>query len=150
MAAIEAAGQAQRAAELSGDPAALNDAGKMGAAVFGVSMGVVGKAGAASVKSEVTAVPSTVSITSQQQQNVSRFTSKLPVNAKDTVSIKALPNDGIAAQATSAGRVPGSSAVYEKQIDSNGKTMQYTKTTYDPKGNIVNVKDKISNETIAP
>jgi RHS repeat-associated protein len=44
MAAIEAAGQAQRAAELSGDPAALNDAGKMGAAVFGVSMGVVGKA----------------------------------------------------------------------------------------------------------
>lgn len=47
-------------------------------------------------------------------------------------------------QATSPGRVPGSRAVYEKQIDASGKTNQYTKTTYDPQGNIVHVKDKLN------
>ena len=57
---------------------------------------------------------------------------------------KSLPNDGVAVQATSAGKVPGSHAVYEKQIDSTGQTIQYTKTTYDPKGNIVHVKDKLT------
>lgn len=31
-------------------------------------------------------------------------------------------------QATSPGRVPGSKAVYEKQINATGKTTQYTKT----------------------
>lgn len=38
--------------------------------------------------------------------------------------------------------VSGSKAVCEKQIDVNGKTVQFTKTTYDSKGNIVHVKDK--------
>jgi hypothetical protein len=47
-------------------------------------------------------------------------------------------------QATSPGKVPGSKAVYEKQIDVNGKTIQYTKTTYDPQDEIVHVKDKIN------
>jgi hypothetical protein len=51
-------------------------------------------------------------------------------------------------QATSPGKVPGSKAVYEKQIDVTGKTTQYTKTTYDPAGNIVHVKDKIHGGTI--
>ena len=46
-------------------------------------------------------------------------------------------------QATSPGKVTGSKAVYEKQIDATGKTTQYTKTTYDPEGNIVHIKDKI-------
>lgn len=50
-------------------------------------------------------------------------------------------------QATSPGRVPGSKAVYEKQINATGKTTQYTKTTYDPQGNIVHVKDKINGGT---
>jgi hypothetical protein len=85
-----------------------------------------------------------VELTAAQLKNVDRFAGKLPANAKDSVSLKALPNDGVAAQAVSPGRVPGSSAVYEKQIDATGKTIQYTKTTYDPAGNIVHVKDKIS------
>ena len=34
----------------------------------------------------------------------------------------------MAAQAMSAGRVPGYSAVYRKQIDNAGDTVQYTKT----------------------
>jgi RHS repeat-associated protein len=84
-----------------------------------------------------------VGLTATQLKNVERFTQKLPANAKDSVGLRSLPNEGVAAQATSPGRVPGSSAVYEKQIDSTGKTIQYPKTTYDPAGNIVHVKDKI-------
>lgn len=72
---------------------------------------------------------------------------KIPTNAKSNIELQNLPNGGIAAQATSLGRVPGSGAVYEKQIDSAGKTVQYTKTTYDPKGNIIHVKDKINGGT---
>jgi RHS repeat-associated protein len=43
MASIDAAGQAQRAAERSNDPVALQAAMMQGAMVFGASMGVVGK-----------------------------------------------------------------------------------------------------------
>ncbi|AOZ04638.1 RHS repeat-associated core domain-containing protein [Cupriavidus malaysiensis] len=90
------------------------------------------------------ATANVLKLNAAQAKNVDRFTSKLPSNAKDSVSLKALPNDGVAAQAMSPGRVPGSSAVYEKQIDAAGVTTQYTKTTYDPAGKIVHVKDKIT------
>ena len=96
---------------------------------------------AVTAKAEATAIE----LTASQLKNVERFMGKVPANAKDSLVVKALPNEGIAAQAVSPGRVPGSSAVYEKQIDATGKTIQYTKTTYDPAGNIVHVKDKISN-----
>jgi hypothetical protein len=85
-----------------------------------------------------------VALTTDQLKNVERFTQKLPVNAKENLTLKTLPNEGVAVRAVSPGRVPGSSAVYEKQIDAAGKTIQYTKTTYDPAGNIVHVKDKIN------
>jgi hypothetical protein len=80
------------------------------------------------------------------KQNLDRFKDKLPINAKDSVIVRSLPTGGTAAQGTSPGRVPGSAAVYEKQIDASGTTIQYTKTTYDPAGNIVHVKDKITGE----
>jgi len=83
-------------------------------------------------------------ISNKVKSNIERFIKKLPTNAKDSVVIKPLPNNGTAVQATSPGQVPGSSAVYEKQINEAGETIQYTKTTYDPQGNIVHVKDKIS------
>jgi len=79
-----------------------------------------------------------------QQKNLNRFHKKIPANAKENVETHELPSGGIAAKATSPGKVPGSKAVYEKQIDISGKTMQYTKTTYDPSDNIVHVKDKIN------
>ncbi|MES2117757.1 MAG: hypothetical protein V4578_21515 [Pseudomonadota bacterium] len=78
-----------------------------------------------------------------QAANIARFAGKLPANARSTMQFRPLPNGGIAAQATSAGRVTGSFAVYEKQIDENGNSVQFTKTTYDPFGTIINVKDKI-------
>jgi len=85
-----------------------------------------------------------------QAKNIERFTKKAPANAKDSVVTHPLPNGGVAAQATSPGRVTGSSAVYEKQIGADGKTINYTKTTYGPDGNIIHVKDKISLETHLP
>lgn len=79
--------------------------------------------------------------------NLNRFQKKIPSNSKDSVELKELPSGGLAAQATSPGKVAGSKAVYEKQIDVNGETVQATKTTYDPQGNIVHVKDKLNGGT---
>ncbi|MBA5606308.1 hypothetical protein H3H36_13195 [Duganella sp. FT3S] len=79
-----------------------------------------------------------------QAANIARLVGKLPANARSSVQFRPLPNGGLAAQATSAGRVTGSFAVYEKQIDADGVTVQYSKTTYDPFGIIINVKDKLA------
>lgn len=53
-------------------------------------------------------------------------------------------------QAEVPGKVPASKAIYEKQVGSTGKTLQYTKTTVDPAGNIVHVKDKIGGTLVSP
>lgn len=96
---------------------------------------VIGKVG--------TKLASAVAPNAKQAANLSRFQKKIPANAKNSVELSKLPNGGVAAKATSPGKVPGSKAVYEKHIAVNGKTVQYTKTTHDPKGNIVHVKDKL-------
>ena len=41
------------------------------------------------------------------------------------------------------GKVPGSKAVYQKGVDASGTTTDYFKTTFDPQGNMVHVKDKL-------
>ncbi len=82
--------------------------------------------------------------TAKQLQNIKRFRKSVPSNAKNSLSTAELPNGGVAVQATSPGKVPGSKAVYEKQIDSSGNTIQMTKTTYAPDGSIVHVKDKLN------
>ena len=71
------------------------------------------------------------------------FKKSVPSNARDSVTGRALPNGGVALQAKSDGKVPGSSAVYEKQIGSNGQTIQNTKTVYTPGGGIDTVKEKM-------
>ena len=86
----------------------------------------------------------------QQAKNLARFNKKKPANSTDTV-IRDLPGGGKAFQADSAARnIPGSFARFEKQIDSAGKTTQFTKTTFGPKGEIVHVKDKITGQTFVP
>lgn len=76
-----------------------------------------------------------------QAANLGRFEGSLPKGAGST-AIKELPNGGRALQAEVPGKVPGSKAVYEKQIGANGKPINYTKTTYDPKGSLVHAKVK--------
>lgn len=80
----------------------------------------------------------------RQLDNIARFERKIPANAKSATAIRALPNGSLAIQARSPGRASGSFAVYEKQMDVGGKTVQYTKTTYDASGRIINVKDKMN------
>jgi hypothetical protein len=82
-------------------------------------------------------------------ENLKRFEKKLPAGALPT-QVHDLPLGGKAFQSSVPGRVPGSSAVYEKQVDASGRTLQFTKTTVNPQGNIVHVKDKISGKTITP
>jgi RHS repeat-associated protein len=92
-------------------------------------------------------VAKSVAPNAAQAKNLKRFQKKIPSNSKENVELRGLPNNGVAVQASSAGKVPGSRAVYEKQIDVNGKTIQATKTTYNPQGNIVHVKDKLNGGT---
>lgn len=40
------------------------------------------------------------------------------------------------------GKVPGSKAIYNKIVDSEGKTIRVYKDTFDPSGNLVHRKDK--------
>jgi hypothetical protein len=75
-----------------------------------------------------------------------RQRNELPVAAEGTI-IRQLPEDGFAFQAEVLGRVPGSFALYEKQVDVAGTTLQYTKTTFNPAGAIFHVKDKITGLT---
>ena len=125
---------------------AILEIGKAYVTVMSVLVPELGGARAVGTTMATAKVASVAVKSAEQAKNIERFVKKLPTNAKDSVSTNPLPNGGIAAQATSPGRVPGSSAVYEKQIDSAGKTIQYTKTTNDPAGNIVHVKDKITGE----
>ena len=82
------------------------------------------------------------SLNSEQLANLKRFQERLPKNA-GSVRIYDLPNGGKAFLADVPARsIPGSFATYEKQIDSTGQTLFYTKTTYAPDGSIVHVKQK--------
>jgi RHS repeat-associated protein len=83
-------------------------------------------------------------------QGVAKFLQKNKAAAKASTDIKSLPNEGIAVQATLPGKVEGSKAVYEKQFDSSGNTVQNTKTTYDPQGNIADVHDFVTEEKLYP
>ena len=82
------------------------------------------------------------SMTQAQAQNLERFIDKLPQNAEN-VRVKDFLNDGKVFQADSpATNIPGSFARYEKQIDINGNTVFYTKTTYGPNSEIIHVAPK--------
>ncbi|MEM7050378.1 MAG: RHS repeat-associated core domain-containing protein [Acidobacteriota bacterium] len=83
------------------------------------------------------------SLNSEQAKNLARFNKKLPRGAEKT-TVRDLPGGGKAFKAEVPGRVPGSKAVYEKQINAAGETVGFTKTTLDPAGKIVHIKDKLT------
>jgi len=76
-----------------------------------------------------------------QAANLARFNKKLPKGSTGT-HVDQL-GDGVMFTAEVPGRVPGSRAVYQKAVDANGVTTSFTKTTFDPQGNIVHIKDKL-------
>jgi len=76
-----------------------------------------------------------------QQANLKRFEKKSPKGAK-TTEITNTAQGGKVFSAEVPGRVPGSKAIYKKTVDALGKTTDYVKTTIDPAGRIVHVKQK--------
>ncbi|MDR3492677.1 MAG: hypothetical protein P4M12_11670, partial [Gammaproteobacteria bacterium] len=77
-----------------------------------------------------------------QVKNLKRFLDKIPANSEN-IRVKDFLNGGKVFQADSPARnIPGSFAQYEKQIDNVGESVLHTKTTFDPKGNIVDVARK--------
>jgi len=83
-----------------------------------------------------------ISLNVEQLANLTRFQQRLPKNASP-VRLYELPNSGKAFQADVFARnIPGSFATYEKQVDADGITTLFTKTTYAADGSIVHVKQK--------
>jgi hypothetical protein len=81
-----------------------------------------------------------------QASSLSKFIKKLPSAAEETV-VHNLPGGGKAFAANVPGKVPGSFAQYLKQVGPDGKTILYYKTTFNPLGGIVHVKDKLDGFT---
>lgn len=104
-----------------------------------------GAAGTASLARPISSgrlVSVPVGLEQSQASSYVRFAKKLPVG-HDAILTFELPGGGKAFQSSVPGRVSGSYAVYEKQVSFTGETLQYTKTTYDPLGHIIHVKDKL-------
>ncbi len=76
-----------------------------------------------------------------QLQNLQRFEKKLPTGASKS-EIYGLEGGGKGFRAEVPGKVPGSKAIYEKQVDATGRTIAYTKTTIAPDGKVMHIKDK--------
>lgn len=89
-----------------------------------------------------------VALTQEQVANLARFNKKLPAGNSGT-AVDTL-GDGVLFTSTVPGRVPGSSAVYQKFVDAAGKTISYLKTTFDPRGKIIHIKDKLNGGVIPP
>lgn len=71
-----------------------------------------------------------------------KFEKKLP-SGNTGVHVDEL-GDGILATAEVPGKVPSSKAAYQKSIGAEGDTIGFVKTTFDNKGEIAHVKDKLN------
>ncbi|MFC3657372.1 RHS repeat domain-containing protein [Xanthomonas hyacinthi] len=81
-------------------------------------------------------------LTGDQAKNLARFEKKFSKENRN-VEVSHSKDGTVTFKNEVPGRVAGSKAVYEKTVDSSGKTTAATKTTYDPKGYSIHVKDKL-------
>jgi hypothetical protein len=82
-------------------------------------------------------------LNTSQQANLKRFIKKLPANSNN-YSIRTLGNGNVQISAESAGKVPGSKALYVKEVDGTGTTVKMYKVTTDAEGKFVHNKNKLS------
>ncbi len=75
-------------------------------------------------------------------RNFIRFLKKMPANSKSSATFEKLRDGNYLFQATSPGKVPGSRALYQKWVNSQGETYKMLKTTFGPDGKIIHVKPK--------
>jgi len=66
----------------------------------------------------------------------------MPANSKSSASFQLLDDGNYLFQATSPGKVPGSSALYQKWVNPQGETFKMLKTTFAPDGSIIHIKPK--------
>ena len=90
----------------------------------------------------VAAKTSTTVLEGAVKSNYGRFVSKIPANSKSSASFQLLDDGNYLFQATSPGKVPGSSALYQKWVNPQGETFKMLKTTFAPDGSIIHVKPK--------
>ncbi len=77
-----------------------------------------------------------------QKANLKRFLKKAPANSKPP-QLRVLGNGNVQISIESPGKVPGSRAIYVKEIDSTGTTVKMYKVTRDPQFNLVHNKNKM-------
>jgi len=81
-------------------------------------------------------------LTGSAAANYGRFLKSLPASAEEP-TITGLPGGGFKFEAdVPASNIPGSYATYTKEIDGDGVTTTFYKTTYAPDGSVVSVKVK--------
>jgi hypothetical protein len=93
--------------------------------------------------SNFTRFRSSSELSGEVADNFKRFIKSLPANAKNNVTIQAFDDGSYLFTGKSPGRVPGSYALYQKGVNAEGKTVSAVKTTIDPEGVVVSVKDKL-------
>jgi len=98
-------------------------------------------AGAIGALRSLTAIP--LETPGAVNQNFKRFMSKIPANSNVNASLTLLRDGNYLMEANSAGKVPGSIALYQKWVNPQGVTIKMFKTTIDPQGNVVHVKSKL-------
>ncbi len=90
-----------------------------------------------------TTMRKTTALEGAVKNNYGRFVKDMPVNAKGNANWRLLDDGYYLFEATSpATKIPGSKAVYQKWVTSQGETFKMIKTTYATDGSIVHVKPK--------
>jgi RHS repeat-associated protein len=109
--------------------------GASGAAPGSLSLGT-------SIAVQAERASESVALTAGQRTNLARFVKKLP-KGNTGVNVDQL-GEQVLFTAEVPGRVPGSKAVYQKAVNAAGETTAAVKTAFDPRGEVVHVKDKLT------
>jgi len=117
------------------------DLGTMGKSAPATSGGTVDSYQYQQLKNQLSAEEAVANAGQKISSSGDEFFSKASNGATDFATER-LPDGNIKFSYTVPGRVPGSSAIYEKTVDSLGRTTNVIKTTYDPAGKVVHIKDK--------
>lgn len=128
-------------------PNATAIATEMAAAEAGLSIAAVGTGAAAVSRSQAlsSAIESNPGLNAAQVTSLKSFFGKIPSNAVGNVSVHTTKEMSVFTT-YSAGKVPGSYPVYTKVVDASGKTIGYSKKTYDNLGRLAHNKDKLNNQ----
>jgi hypothetical protein len=136
--AVLAGGIGLTAAPVVGAAAGTN---YLGAALFGTEI-VAAEVG---VSAPTTAAgAAAIGLSAGQFENLQRMVGRAVAAMKSDVKVTKLADGAVKFELKVPGKVPGSSASYVKIVDKDGVTKVAKKTTIDPKGEVVHVKDKLN------